>query len=49
MEIDNAIFQDLRSFGKGMFFRMAMNKFLVFFLDKHYLIAAFLMNSSVFS
>ena len=27
MEIDNAIFQDLESFGKGRFFKMAMEKF----------------------
>ena len=29
-EIDNAIFQDLRSFGKGRFFKMAMEKLWIF-------------------
>ena len=27
MKIDNAIFQDLESFGKGRFFKMVMEKF----------------------
>ena len=27
METDNAVFQDLESFGKGRFFKMAMGKF----------------------
>ena len=27
MEIDSAIFQDLQSFGKGTFFKMAMGNF----------------------
>ena len=30
MEIDTAIFQDLKSFGKGKFFNMAMEKFWIF-------------------
>ena len=30
MEIDNAIFQDLESFGRGKFFQMAMEKSWVF-------------------
>ena len=31
MEIDNAIFQDLESCGKGKFFKMAMESFGFFF------------------
>ena len=30
MEIENAIFQDLESFGKGRIFKMAMEKFWIF-------------------
>ena len=30
MDIDNAIFQDLESFGKEKFFKMAMEEFLIF-------------------
>ena len=30
MEIANAIFQGLESFGKGRFFKMAMEKFSIF-------------------
>ena len=29
MEIDDAVFQDLKSCGKGRFFKMAMKKFWV--------------------
>ena len=29
LEIKNAIFQDLESFGKGRFFKMALEKFLI--------------------
>ena len=29
MEIDNAIFHDLESFGKGIFFKMAMEQFWI--------------------
>ena len=34
MEIDNAIFQDLESFGKEKFFKMALKKFWIFVLAK---------------
>ena len=30
MEIDNAIFQDVESFGKERFFKMAVEKFWIF-------------------
>ena len=30
MESNNAIFQNLESFGKGRFFKMAMEKFWIF-------------------
>ena len=30
MEIDDAIFQDLESFGKESFFKLAMEKFWIF-------------------
>ena len=30
LDIENAIFQDLESFGKGAFFKMAMEKFWIF-------------------
>ena len=30
MEIDNTIFEDLESFGKGIFFKMAVEKFWIF-------------------
>jgi len=29
LEIKNAIFQDLESFGKGRFFKLALEKFLI--------------------
>ena len=34
MEIENAIFQDLESFGKKKIFKMDMAKFLDFCLEK---------------
>jgi len=36
MEIENAIFQDLESFGKERIFKMAMKKVLHFYLEKSY-------------
>ena len=39
MEIDDAIFQDLKSFGRGRFFKMAMEKLWIFVWKncKHFL------------
>ena len=34
MEINNAIFQDLESFGKEKFFKMVVENFLDFYLGK---------------
>jgi len=34
MEIDNATFQDLESFGKGKLFKMAMEMFWAFAWEK---------------
>ena len=37
MEIDNAVFQDLKIFGNGGFFILAMEKFWIFLFGKLYM------------